>query len=116
MQNDLSNLDDKEIREKVSDLIDNLQRSFDTDLHMKIEVEGGKEATDIVKKVVKELKAELKKGIKSTNIDAEFGEKTLEKLNKQLSAIKPIRVNLGKDEEEAGKEYAPLTLLKKTIS
>lgn len=115
LQNDLSNLDDKEIRGKVSDLIDNLQRSFDTDLHMKIEVEGGKEATDIVKKVVKELKAELKKGIKSTNIDAEFGEKTLEKLNKQLSTIKPIRVNLGKDEEEVGKEYAPLTLLKKTI-
>ena len=123
LQESLANINDAEIKEKVSKLITTLQKQFDRDLHVNIEVAGQKNAQAAVNRIIASLKKQLSEKLPVVSIQGKFDPKSLKELSKELNSIdfEPIKIDVkkvvkGKDKERSlTKEYSPLSVIKQMI-
>lgn len=102
---DLENIQDGEIKNKLTNLLDNFNSQIGNELHMKIEVEGSEKATTTVRSLVKDLQDQLDKAF-VVKPEIELTKEVKNKLQSDINALSEgVTVNIGiKDEsgEDAG--------------
>ena len=131
LSKNIDNINDKDLKDKITSLVENLNKHLEEKIHLEVEVAGEKKAETAVKNILKKLREQLKAdakeqtGLPPIQIEAEFSKATLENLSKQLNEIdfEPIKINIqkvakgkdGKDAKLLEKEYTPLEVIKKSI-
>lgn len=102
----LDNIQDGEIKNKLSNLIENLNKQFGNELHIKVEVEGSEKSKTAVKGLISELQAQIDSADFVVRPEIELTNEAKTKLQKDIDDLsKGVVVNIGvKDEngEDAG--------------
>ena len=87
ISNGLNDISDTEIRENLSNLVNNLNKQIEGKLHMEIEVKGSKEASESVQKLIRELKGELSKANLVVQPKFELTDEAKKKLQDDINSL-----------------------------
>lgn len=92
----LDNISDDEIKSKLSNLVDNLNKQLGDDLLIKVKLQGSNEASDAVKELINSLQSQFDEADFTVYPEIKMADEVKQKLQSDIDELsKNVQVNIG---------------------